>query len=235
MPLGTFPDGTRLTAWMERSYFMLQARGNVDSVIEAGEQLAWLGAALLSSPFEYGVASSKPEIDRIVHYNTPNPPSGPAFESDLFVWIDINVSAEYDSGNLGDGRCWQNLFKNPVLVNGYPIRRRPKPDTGLEIPLSMMTRLAQTRFADTFGNKLFIKGFSTMLVPTKQVGNLLIWHLIYNKERNRISYLDNTVPHADNVGVSDVLKARHVLGWCSEVRYYAGKILLVCHCLTSGS
>lgn len=51
----------------------------------------------------------------------------------------------------------------------------------------------------------------------------LCWHLLYNKDGNRISYLDNAVPHAENVSAFDLEKARHVFGWCSEVKYYAGR------------
>lgn len=110
-----------------------------------------------------------------------------------------------------------------MVVEGYPIPRRSETDTGLEIPLNMMAGLARTQRANTFNEKLFIKGFSTMLVPTKHSGDLLIWHLLYNKDGNRISYLDNTIPHAENVSVFDLGKARHIRGWCSEIRNYAGR------------
>jgi hypothetical protein len=62
-----------------------------------------------------------------------------------------------------------------------------------------------------------------MLVPTKLSGDMLIWHFLYNRDGNRISYLDNTVAHAENVGVSDLDNTRHVVGWCSKVRSYAGR------------
>ena len=62
-----------------------------------------------------------------------------------------------------------------------------------------------------------------MLVPTKCSGDLLIWHLLYNKDGNRISYLENTVAPTDDISVFDLEKARHVVGWCSDVKYYAGR------------
>ena len=48
--------------------------------------------------------------------------------------------------------------------------------------------------------KLSIKGFSTMLIPTKCSGGLVNWHLLYNKDGNRLSYLDNNSPHAEELG-----------------------------------
>jgi hypothetical protein len=71
-------------------------------------------------------------------------------------------------------QCWHNLLRNPVLVKGYPILRRSEPNTGLEIPLNIMAALARALRATTFNKRLFVKGFCTMLIPNKQIGDLLI-------------------------------------------------------------
>lgn len=117
------------------------------------------------------------------------------------------------------------MFRNPVVVKGYPILRRSGPDTGLEIPLNIMAGLARTQFANFFNGSIFIKGFSTMLILIKSSGGLLIWHLLYNKDGNRIFYLDNTVCHVENVSTIDLERSRHVLGWCSEVKCYTGRMM----------
>ena len=81
-----------------------------------------------------------------------------------------------------------------------------------------MAGLARTQRANIFNGKLFIKGFSTMLVPTKRCGDLLIWHLLYKQKGNHISYLDNnTIPHLENVSLSELEMVRHVVGGCSEI------------------
>ncbi|KAH8661614.1 hypothetical protein BGZ60DRAFT_530564 [Tricladium varicosporioides] len=61
-----------------------------------------------------------------------------------------------------------------------------------------------------------------MLVPTKLSKNILIWHLLYNKYGSRISYLDNNVALAANISHSLLEGARNIVGWCSEVKNYAG-------------
>lgn len=203
---------------------MVEAFGTGHSVAEIGEQLAWLGAALRSSSHELGVAySSIPFISDIRIDNAPHKISGTVSRADILVKIDFTVQEKKEDLEPANGQCWHNIFRNPVVVKGYPIQRRSEVDIGLEIPLNMMAGLARTQRANTFNGKLFIKGFSTMLVPKRRSRDLLLWHLLYNKDENRISYLDNTVPHAENVSAFNLEKARHIVGWCSEVRNYAGK------------
>lgn len=227
------PDGTKLTAWINGSRFMVEALGTQYSVAEIGEQLAWLGAALRSSPYEHGVAYSMPLVScRPACFVTTggilidNPPH---LMSKTVSWVSVPckigfiVKEKEEDLEDANGQCWHNMFRNPVVVKGYPIQRKSKLNTGLEIPLNMMAGLARAQRANNFNGKLFIKGFSTMLIPTRHSGGLLFWHLLYNKDGNRISYLENTVPHAENVNASDLEKARHVVGWCSNVRNYAGR------------
>lgn len=189
---------------------------------EIGEQLAWLGAALRSSPYEVGVAYCTPFISDVYANNGLQLKSRTLHGTDILCKIDFIVDCGDELLKPSNGQCWHNMFKNPVVVKGFPIPRRPEPDTGLEISLNMMARLVRAQRADSFNGKLYIKGFAAMLVPTKSHTDLLIWHLLYNKDGTRISYLDNTFPHTENVSPLDFVKVRHVIGWCSEVRNYAG-------------
>jgi hypothetical protein len=202
---------------------MVEAFGTGDAVAEIGEQLAWLGAALRSSPYELGVSYCTPFISDIRVDNAPPPAFGTSSAREILCKIGFTVEEEVKHLETSNGQCWHNMFRNPVVVRGYPTSRKSEPNAGLEIPLNMMAGLARAQRANVFNGKLAIKGFSAMLVPTKRSGDLLIWHLLYNKEGNRISYLDNTIPYAENFSFSDLEIARHVVGWCSEVQQYAGR------------
>ncbi|KAE8359467.1 hypothetical protein BDV27DRAFT_168539 [Aspergillus caelatus] len=180
-----------------------------DSVAEVGEQLAWLGAALRSSPYEYGVACCMPVIGR---------PPWP----DLICKIDYTLQEREKQYTPSNAQCWHNLFRNHVVVTGYPIPWRSETTTGLEIPLNMMAGLAQSKGVNSFNKKLFIKEFSIMLILTRQSGHMVLWHLIYNMDRSRIPYIQHVVPHLENISIFDLERARHMLGWCSEARYNAG-------------
>lgn len=116
------------------------------------------------------------------------------------------------------------MFRNPVLVEGFPVLRRPKLDTGLEMPLNMMSALANTQRIDEFNGKIFIKGFSTMLIPTDYIEGVIIWHLQYRKDGDHISYFDACVPHI-SMNASDIEQSRNIVGWCSQADLFAGKNL----------
>jgi hypothetical protein len=201
--------------------FVVEAYGTGDSVAEIGQQFAWLGSALRSSPYDNGISYCTPSISPI--YSALQPLDMTSSWPEIICKINFTVQKEEVQYDPDNGQCWHNMFRNPVVVRGYPILRRSEQNTGLEIPLNMMARLAQTKLANIFNGKLFIKGFSIMLIPTKHARDLVIWHLLYNKYGNRISYLENTVPHAENVSIFDLEKNRHILGWCSEVKTYAGR------------
>jgi len=80
-------------------------------------------------------------------------------------------------------QCWHALFSNPVIVRGFPIPRWSEPaGTGLEMPLNMMMSLARAVYI-IFKSKVFIKGFPTMLVPTKRSADVMVWHLFSEPTR----------------------------------------------------
>jgi hypothetical protein len=219
--LGTLPDNTKLAAWVDDAKFMVEALGTADSIAEVGEQLGWLGAALRSSNDDHGVKFYYPSIRLGESLNTLSMiPS----QAKNFGKICFSRQEQEEHTEPSNGQCWHNMFRNPVVVQGYPILRRCEWDTGLEIPLNIMAGLARTQSVNIFNRNLFIKGFSTMLTPTKRVGDLLIWHLLYNKDGSRISYLDSKLDQVNNFSMFELENTRHVLGWCSDVKYRAGKI-----------
>lgn len=116
------------------------------------------------------------------------------------------------------------MFRNPVLVTGYPILTKSA-GLGLELPLDMMAELAGADRAVEFDGKVFVKGFSTMLIATKHVQDLLVWHYHYKSRGARISYLDHNITTSDGINLFQLQNARHVVGWCASSNYYAG----TCH------
>ncbi|OXV07933.1 hypothetical protein Egran_04303 [Elaphomyces granulatus] len=120
------------------------------------------------------------------------------------------------------GQCWHNMFRNPIMVSGYPILTKHEHGLGVEMPLNMVAGLAGSERANQFDGKVFIKGFSTMLIAVKITTDLLIWHYFYNSEGERISYLDHTLQGVDDISLLQLDTARHVVGWCSDSMYYAG-------------
>lgn len=126
------------------------------------------------------------------------------------------------------GFCWANLLRNPLLVTGYPIRRRTTPGTGLEVSLSVMAGLVQTRQLTGFGEKVILKGFCSLLVTTAVLADAVTWHLFFNFSGERISYCDPRVEKVAYKMPNDFVlrefeSRRHIVGWWSDVREYTGK------------
>ena len=107
---------------------------------------------------------------------------------------------------------------------GFPIPYRSRKYTGLEIPLNILVGLAQANQVDVFSDKLFIKGFSSLVIPTEYIRDQdqMIWHLRYNVHGDRISYLDGIEAHVGHITLADLESSRHILGWCSDAKCYAG-------------
>lgn len=216
----TLPDNTNLSAWFRQSKLMIEVVGTHSSITEIGEQLGWLGSAIRTSGTELGIVSCYPVI-QVYQEPITDSKSEPFLENRCRITFHSQEMAK--SAETTNGQCWHNMFRHPVVVHGYPIPRRTEFDSGLELPLSMMAGLARTRYINTFENKLVIKGFSTMLFPTRRSGDVLIWHLLYNEDGGHISYQNLSSYHVEAVSIQDLENLRHVVGWCAEAKYFAGQ------------
>ncbi|KAH8124045.1 hypothetical protein LI328DRAFT_168947, partial [Trichoderma asperelloides] len=212
--------GTILSARIDGGKFIVTARGPKISVVEVGEQLAWLGAALRTPPHGQGLAHCSPSISSLGIIEKPSlfSSSGNYIAKFKIIFVD---EIQQDSRRL-NGVCWYNLFKNPMVVKGYPVPARVEAGTGAEMPLNIMAGLARTQRVDCFKGMTFIKSFSILLVPTKRSGDMIFWHLVYNKDGRRISYLDSTIASLGYAKNLDLEQCRHVLGWCEDADFYAG-------------
>ncbi|KAL4892345.1 hypothetical protein BDV59DRAFT_193855 [Aspergillus ambiguus] len=191
-------------------------------IAEIGEQMAWLASALRSSPFTQGeVAYSRPLVNSVTIGRDMN-------ENNSRITYIIEIGVEIYQGSrateMVNGECWHNLFGMPVVVEGFPIRRRlEQHPEGIEIPLNMMAALADTRKVNLFDGKIIIKGFSTMLVPAKCSPTAVTWHLLYRKDGGHISYLESEQFPLLNIGIRQLEEMRHFVGWCPASRLYAGE------------
>lgn len=224
-----------LNGSMNGSIFLVHVIGTESSVVEVAQQLAWLGAALATSPYERDIATCTPLISCFPASNTNQRDYRFGFLSDkppVKARFDLGFHFDRLSVDAADfnGQCWQKLFRNPVLVRGYPISRRPKGVKGLELPLDVMATLLQASRVTRFGATPFIKGFSALAFSTQIEKGIILWHLVINEDKaQRISYNDSRIPRSRNVEHIDDMtleSSRHILGWCSHVRNLTGMIVL---------
>ncbi|KAK7531942.1 uncharacterized protein J3D65DRAFT_559080 [Phyllosticta citribraziliensis] len=185
-------------------------------VADVGEQLAWIGSALQTSSFK-----------RVTYY-VPLLSDLGAEEIDMSFYVQREEKMQGEHA-MQEGVCWQGLFRSPVVVQGFPHTQEGR--LGLDIPLNMMAALIKACRVTEFDGRLFIKGFSAILFPTKLVDNCITWHLVYNEDGSYISYLDKRIEALQNedarkIGLSDLAAApKNVVGWCAKAENFTGRSL----------
>lgn len=219
-------DKTHLVVSRQGANLELQAYGVADTVAEIGEQLAWICCALHShnsaETVRYTPEATVLEIGL-------SPPSAK-------IMINRKEQGITPRGD-NTGSCWKYLFRNPVLVEGYPIQRRAASGTGLELPLATMADLVQCERMTIFDDHIFLKGFCAMLVAVRMIDDVVIWHAYTNGDGSYMNYYDhNGVKNTADVTllshIHNFTTMRHVVGWSSTVRDNSGSfepILVLLH------
>ncbi|KAE8137306.1 hypothetical protein BDV38DRAFT_88339 [Aspergillus pseudotamarii] len=203
------PDGTMVYASQEPDcgYLCFNVVGTVAAIVEIGACLSWVGAVAQPAPYEISLLRPSVHYRGLHHFN-----------------IEFVIQPLEPSKRHNNGQCWHDLFREAAIVEGFPIPRRPmgKSLCGVEAPLEIMARLAGTQRINLYAGKIFIKGFSKLLLPTGHEEDVVMWHLISSEDGNRVSYLDGMRLCPIQIHLSDLKKSRHILGWCSEMKFYAG-------------
>ncbi len=191
-------------------------KGTEPAIAEIGQQMAWLGAALRSSPSDYRIGYSKPLA---------------TFSSGLVATFKFSfeVTELEPEAQQRNGSCWRSLFRNPVIVEGYPILARENGEKGLEIPLNVMAGLSQASWVTNFNGGLVIKGYSTMFCPTQRIKDSVLWHYLFNHDASRMPYFSADILCAGRAPIHQVdtvclEQSRNFLGWASSVEVHIGKL-----------
>lgn len=200
-------DGTEAQITIGDSSVHVSAIGVACLLAEIVEQFAWLGAACRASPNYDKLSYCTARITR-----TPE-------ISNLSFMIDFSHDEIKEfSTPMHNGTCWHSMFRNPVIAKGYPIPVRDFEEKGLEIPLNMMAGLSEASRATKFDGGILIKGFSTGFVPTRTMQNSIVWHFLYNKDRNRLSYSSAREHCPQGIAIKDIdtlclTNTRNFVGW----------------------
>ncbi|KAK4210387.1 hypothetical protein QBC37DRAFT_428844, partial [Rhypophila decipiens] len=215
-------DQTKVVMESRGSIVRVRVYGSVPSIADVGEQLAWIGGALRPSPAdeEYeGVWYCLPVIKSLEQCASISEVATEA--PDCLFNIEFRVDKSKGKEKATNGNCWNGMFRNPVVVRGYPISRRTTPAPGLEATLGALVKLIRTDCVTEFDGGIFVKGFSSMLALTERTGDFMLWHLFYNPE-GRVSYLDFTDEPNQSLHEAKLENYRHIVGWCPKVKVYAG-------------
>jgi hypothetical protein len=241
--LGTPSDNTKLVITIQelRRQVEIVVTGCSYAVAEIGEQLSWLNAALSSphhsfhhnniisvQPWYSSSMASSLSTDSLAYNVAVSEGRTKVFDLGFRPSSNSTVSHQHHSNNNSRvGTCWKDLFGELILVAGFPIPRRIVPDTGIEITLPLMAALANSQKLAVFSGKPLIKGFSTALIPTQHCNGFIYWHIVSNEDGDYLGFNDYQVKiildqYPSGLAMHDLEYARHILGWCSQVKNKTG-------------
>ncbi|KAF7538748.1 hypothetical protein G7054_g2676 [Neopestalotiopsis clavispora] len=216
-------DNTEVSVRADASQLVVKVSGTRNSIAEIAEQLAWLGSALPVRPRQSNQSASTYCFPNVRLDDSPK-----QSVNNLAFVIEFEAREQDNQKETSIGQCWTNLIKNRVLVQGYPIFRRPKPDSGLEVALNIISWLVQAPYATIFDGRVFIKGSRSMLVLTEHTKHAFIWHLLEYHDGSSITYNDPRVPLISSKKIprfdlKELASSRHFLGWCEKSESFVGK------------
>lgn len=131
--------------------------------------------------------------------------------------------------------CWKTMLRLAIVASGYPIPKRPKPETGLEVNLEDLGQLFMLGFEgnrfETFEKPLFVapkqldkdRFQARMLLATEVDSGFVYWHCEAAKVFPSIADLE-TFYNEIRIDASAIkINSRHFLGWSNEAGIRAGK------------
>jgi hypothetical protein len=168
-------DGTEMEIDYGTSQMSIIAHGNQATLVELCEQLAWLGSALRPGLASSGITLTTPSINGFIFEVWARACLHISFTNTL-------LRSHSDAPDHIVGSCWHAIFRNPTVVQGFPILARDNGQTGLQIPFNMLHTLAETPCLTTYQSAIVLKGLVTMLVPTDMTARSITWHFLHNKD-----------------------------------------------------
>lgn len=230
--LSAFPSQRRLEVTECSSYLNVRCVGMPDYLlIVAASLLSWLGASL-----------QEPSAHQKVKYISPHPSVSDVHDGDISFSCRLFFRLP-DKGRerlrresptlLHHGFCWLGLFEHVVIAKGFPILLRETGLGGLELSMELMSALTGATYLVNFGNRTFIKGFSTMLAVTGITDSIVLWHFLHNDEDEYIPYNDARLPDAKSteapltLSLSLLKQRRHIVGWSHKAVSMAGKTIFI--------
>ncbi|KAL2201754.1 hypothetical protein CC79DRAFT_1402082 [Sarocladium strictum] len=195
----------------------IEATGIEFEIAEIGEQLSWLITAL-----QY---KATPDFSAYI----PDVSTSWNGNQYCFSMTATEKPLSSISPDSMSHNCWRHLFRYMPIAYGFPVPSRPEGMPGLEINLNLAAQVIGARRVVPFKSRLLIKGFTSILYPTKfnKESGTVSWHVVNRKNQLRISYADSEIGTgaADTVKqlrLDDLQSCRHIIGWCETLKHCAG-------------
>ena len=190
---------------------LVEINGDVESIIESIEQLAWFASVFRLSQTGL-ICLSRVEIRAV--------PIDLIDRSTFFDLILCPLRIVRES-ELGLGSCWTMLYPSSVVACGFPIAHR-NATIGLEIPWDLMLSFSGAKYPIEFQNSMIIRQDPLIIYPVAKNESGTQWHAV---EGGLDSFfkeimLSRLLPIRDDVKL--IIQGRHFLGWLKNARVNLG-------------
>ena len=138
------------------------------------------------------------------------------------ICFDISVSETTVNLHSSQDSYWRSFLQQDfVIVQGFPVPRRPDSYTGIELPASvLLDNLGDWRIVIRPGRCL-LSGSRRTLELVQTSDNVLLWHEITGFRKRRCCHTnygsDHNHERAFEDNLDDFKTKRHILGRCEEL------------------
>lgn len=167
---------TQLQIETSESHLLVTATGPAYFVADCGEQLAWIGSALLCSNQTLG-SHCLPLITSFEIESILATPPCIKYKGHCNINFEFTRQGASDNSLPGTLNFGQELLRRSTLVVGFPIRRRPEGYSGLELSFDALLGFLQASRAELSPTHAFVKGPKNTLVLIKHTENMFLWKL----------------------------------------------------------
>ncbi|KAE8320772.1 hypothetical protein BDV39DRAFT_198186 [Aspergillus sergii] len=120
--------------------------------------------------------------------------------------------------------CWLSLFETAVIASDPRIQSQA--GFFLELNFGLMLQLAAVEYPVMVDSGLVLMGYSTALVPIKEVDHqAILWHLETAAHDSQLKTMELTAVRGEwmrKTELKDLQSSRVFLGWCSEAMILLG-------------
>lgn len=213
-------DNTQLDATIRSSGFIITATGPAQFIAECAEQLAWLQAALLSNSRDQ-TGYCAPSIENYAFNTIHSRSSQVKHEGYCDIAVEITPLVNPTDAVPQKRSWWQDLVGNGVIIQGFPISRRPKAYPGLELSFELLLSSVRTDRAIIDDGLVLLKGPVLTLQLLKVTNEVFLW-LPFHPRNGFCSCEEHNVEISPNLSYSsfDVRRlntGRHIVGVCTDL------------------
>ncbi|KAF7548851.1 hypothetical protein G7Z17_g6780 [Cylindrodendrum hubeiense] len=233
------PDNTKIRAGINGFGLVVHAMGSAHSIAECGEQLAWLGAALQPSHRDhvlhstpYLVAIPSPPMEHIANFMTKefalcaNDPSNPNTKmipgQDFWEgeFCHQHWAIAFENEAKPEALVCGNLLRDisqPVIVQGFPSRRRPELCLGIELSTGILFGIIRSSSLKSEHGRLFLRGSEYVIGLVKTTEDMIVWHIFSSLNSVCICNLHPISKDATlDINLAQLWHYRHVIEPCTS-------------------